>query len=231
MVVNTMEKAPMLIFVVAAWCPHCVTFMPKLIQAALGPRNVNVALVESEKLPTLNAALEKRNKQPETISVTSYPTGLAVTPELTRPNHSASPSPISTEINNVKQYMNAANIGENNKQNAAISHTRAKHQTTTSPSAVANEGVGESANIEDGQNSKKGAKVPLVKSPVDFAETRSAPYTYGGGLLTAMSHTAYTLAPTAVLLATAATIMKGTRKGRKGKKTHRKTRRALRNRR
>lgn len=220
---NMMAKGPMLVFVVAAWCPHCVTFMPKLVQAALEPRTVNVAMVESEHLPALNAALEKRNNHPESIKVDSYPSGFAVTPEVTTPNYSA-PTKISTEINNVKQYMNVKN---NRQKEGSV----AENQVAASPSAVANGEVVESPKIEDGPNSKKGVKAPSVQSPADFAETRSA---HGGGLLTALSHTAYTLAPTAVLLATAATIMKGSRKGRKGRKVksiRRKTLRALRNRR
>ena len=221
---NMMAKGPMLIFVVAAWCPHCVTFMPKLVQAALGPRTVNVAMVESEHLPTLNAALQKRNNHPETINVQSYPSGFAVTPELTKPN-SASPTTISTEINNVKQYMQVAN--KSGKVGEATSSKKGNREATASPSEVANEEVMEVGNGEVAASPSKGtvrSTPKLTQSLSDFTETRSA---HGGGLLTAMSHTAYTLAPTAVLLATAAAIMKSSRKSRKGRKS-RKTRRALR---
>lgn len=225
---NMMAKGPMLIFVVAAWCPHCVTFMPKLVQAALGPRTVNVAMVESEHLPTLNAALEKRNNHPETINVQSYPSGFAVTPELTKPN-SASPTTISTEINNVKQYMQVAN--KSGKVGEATSSKEGNGEATASPSEVANEEV-TASEVAKGEGAVRSTTSPkLPQSPADFTATRSA---HGGGLLTAMSHTAYTLAPTAVLLATAAAIMKGSRKSRKGRKAksaRRKTRRALRNRR
>ena len=76
-------------------------------------------------------------------------------------------------------------------------------------------------------NKKEESKLPLDMMEVESLSQGGNRHS-GGGLLTALSQTAYTLAPTAVLLATAAAIMKGTRKGRKGKKIRRKTLRKLR---
>lgn len=188
-----------LVFVYANWCGHCAEFAPHLDEAIKSKnRSVQVVKVNDEMLPAVNAHLIK--------------------------NNSVSPSPL-----NVSGYPSVILV---DKQGNQVANIQPVHNTETMTSVVEKSGnLATAVNLENTPSSSPIppiqnihppiASIPNIENDLMMATPVSGEaITSGGSFMDALSSTAYTLAPTAVLLAIATGTMK--QKSKRSKK-HNKT--------
>ena len=229
------KKNLTIILVYATWCPHCHTIMPHFDKASQCPTNtISSVKVNETMLSKINDAISKSvNKSAPPIKVDGYPSILIV-------NKNAEKITDIEPVNDTEILKKVMNIDKQNASRSIVNSiikNKLKEPNVEINEIGANEMPANEMpanepeliyNLNTSQNNTD--SIPFIESPM--LNTVSPPLpdeptslsksVVGGSLMSAMAKATYTLAPAATLLATAALLMKRTRKTNKRSKSKRR---------
>jgi thiol-disulfide isomerase/thioredoxin len=239
------NKGPVTIFVFyMKGCSHCHDFMPHFDKAAKNPnRSIQAVKVNESMLPDVQEAIKRNNKNAKDFNITGFPSLLIVGPDgnkITDLDH-VNDTKVMTEVMNTSIGSNSArpsvkaNFVANNSlgENKGVSITKASMNAVATSNKRINNAPNVTNNVITEQDAEQQASLLSPAMPPtntslanDTESLRPLSGTKGGSLYSAMSQSAYTLAAPAALLATAALMMKHTRKrARKQKRSRSRSKR------
>jgi hypothetical protein len=216
--------------IVAGWCGHCHKLLPHLNEAIHHPSNrTATAIIPDTMVDQFNSALKSRVNPNAHVEVDSYPTsillkkdGTEVTP---RPNLAPDTKQITQFLNRTGPLATQANLTSMAATTGPIETRPPRGQATTlyqptmKNSPTSDEDIIGHAEGAEGIETTK----PSDDAISQFERTDTQTKSKGGSLYSAMAQTAYTLAPAAVLMATASAMMRK-KPLRTHKRRHYKTR-------
>jgi thiol-disulfide isomerase/thioredoxin len=237
--IKRLSSGPMtIILIYADWCPHCHDFMPHFDEASnQSGRTAQVVKIRDDMVEKVNEMLKRLNKLEHTIEATGYPTVKAMSPEVVTPEVNNGKENVIIDIETKPELVKESmKIAEPNAANAnfVVAKTKSKEKFGEADEMVelhdmASRGAAPSRKepeseepLTNASEEAKGAEELGVTRPNQKRDmNQMEPGVRGGSLIGAMSQTAYTLAPTAVLLATAKAMF-NRKRTRKAKKSIRK---------
>ena len=249
---NLIKKGPItLVFIYADWCGHCSTFKPKYLNAVNSPRRTTQALMVNDAVVSdFNSALSE-SLRAKPLNIEGYPTTVVLKPNGTVAGEipsSASEEDISTmatmttmatptsspsSLRNTYRNNSRLSIPTNETTvDASFKPSSINELGETDPTVVSTDSantsirpsVGASRNTSNSANINVARPVsPSVANP-DMIESQATPVRRGGGLYTALTSAAYSLAPAGILLAGLHAVRGRKRTMKGGKRTKRATR-------
>ena len=211
-----------IVLVYADWCGHCHEMRPHFDAAAKSAnRTLQAVSVNETMLDKVNDAVHSSiNQKAKPIEVEGYPTIMLIDHEGNKVSdiNAVKNTEVMTNIMTTPTQPNQANNKANNKannmaNNMANSMANNKNRILNMGQTTMNESIGRIKNADVGESKLLGSMVGTPVTPPNPKNDAVIPLR-GGSLFGAISQSVYTLAPAAVLLATAATMMK------KGSKKH-----------
>jgi len=221
-----------IVMVYADWCGHCHEMRPHFDAAAKSSnRSMQAITVNETMLDKVNESINNSiNHNAKPIEVEGYPSILLVdnqgnkvsdinavkdtnvmTKVMSEPVSNTS-NASSKKVNNAKEgAVNGEGLISNEVQNNVLNSYVGEDKLLGSVASI-------KPNNKSNLKMNKGAIIPVSPSNVnhDLISNEKKQGVVGGSLYGAIAQSAYTLAPAAILLATAATMMnrhkKGTRK-------------------
>ena len=239
--VKRLSSGPMtIVLIYADWCPHCHDFMPHFDEASnQSGRTTQVVKIRDDMVEKVNEMLKRLNKLENTIEATGYPTVKAMSPEVVTPEVNNGKENVIIDIETkpelVKESMKIAEPNEANA-NFVVAKTKSKEKfgeademvelhdmasRGAAPSRKEPESESEEPLMNEEEQAKGAEELGVTRPNQKRDMNQMAPGVRGGSLIGAMSQTAYTLAPTAILLATAKAMF-NRKRTRKAKKSIRK---------
>jgi len=214
--------------IVAGWCGHCHKLLPHLNEAINHPSNrTATAIIPDTMVDQFNSALKSRVNPNAHVEVDSYPTsillkkdGTEVTP---RPTLAPDTKQITQFLNRTGPLATQANLtGRETTGRATTGREITGMAATTGPidtrpprgqdTTLYQTALDETPTSNDILGSHpvgaEGIVTPTDDAIEHFQRTNKQSQSHGGSLYSAMAQTAYTLAPAAVLMATASAMMR-----------------------
>jgi len=243
------NKGPLtIVLVYADWCGHCHHFMPHFDKAAANSgRSVQAVKVNETMMSAVNDAIQQKNHNAKSINVEGYPSVLLVGQdgnEISQIEPVKDTDAMTKVMNESAALANEAGLisspAATSEMKASIrpNNTRntppkvASLNASATPNFIAKDDMGESEGVSlalSGSNKKErnnepSLAVPPVMNNDHDMEHVNESVKKGGSLYTAMSQSAYTLAAPAALLATAALMMKRSKRNTHKKRHSRRNR-------
>jgi len=226
-----------IVMIYADWCGHCQTMKPIFDSASnSSQRSCQVVKVKDDMIDKVNASIKRINSSARPVEVQGYPTIVAMDNQgnkVTEINAVKNEKVMTSVMNesgnlalqakmNVKQGVPSIELGETvTEQTAEGAEVAEAAEAEAAEAAEGAEGAAEEENLTLSLASPPKINLSLNTNPTKIPNGITAtadsikrydkepPYTgtIGGSLYSVMSQTAYTLAPAALLLATASAVM------------------------
>lgn len=208
------ESGPLtIVLVYADWCGHCHAMRPHFDAASNAPgRTVQSVSVNETMLGKVNESIQSMNAAAQPLEADAYPTIMVVD------NKGNKVSDIAPEKNTaaLTKVMTTPTGPPNAKEAAEIEEAEEAAKDAPAEEAVeGSEPLG--LNAYKGEDRLLGSTASAKRLKVIDPTMKGG--LRGGTLLSALSQSVYTLAPAAVLLATAAQVMKRSKSLKRAKRS------------